>query len=142
MTNNKALRVLKELYIGIAIYALIFALIGIIFMRPIWIYLLALVVGAVGAGFQAYSIYDTLDITLELSEKKAKNFAMIKSMTRLVICLVLMIVAIIIHWTAFVGVTIGLLGLKISAFMNPIIKKLTTKIDGVEDTLDIEQNNI
>lgn len=142
MTNNKALRVLKELYIGIAIYALIFALIGIIFMRPIWIYLLALVVGAVGAGVQAYSIYDTLDITLELSEKKAKNFAMIKSMTRLVICLVLMIVAIIIHWTAFVGVTIGLLGLKISAFMNPIIKKLTTKIDGVEDTLGIEQNNI
>ena len=139
MGNHKARKVLKELYIGIAMYAFIFAIIGIIFMRPIWIYLLALVVGAVGAGFQAYSIYDTLDITLELSEKKAKNFAMIKSMTRLVICLVLMIVAIIIHWTAFVGVTIGLLGLKISAFMNPIIKKLTTKIDGVEDTLDIEQ---
>ncbi len=139
MTNHKALKVLKELYIGIAIYALVFALIGIIFMRPIWLYLISLIVGALGAGFQAYSIYDTLDITLELSAKKAKNFAMVKSMTRLVVCLVLMIVAILIHWTSFVGVTIGLLGLKISAFMNPIIKKITSKIDGVEDTLDIEQ---
>lgn len=139
MGNHKARKVLKELYIGIAMYAFIFAIIGIIFMRPIWMYLLSLAVGALGAGLQAYSIYDTLDITLDLSEKKAKSFAMLRSMSRLIICLVLMVVAVLIHWTAFVGVTIGLLGLKISAFINPIVKKITTKIDGVEDTLDIEQ---
>lgn len=139
MGNHKARKVLKELYIGIVIYALIFALIGIIFMRPIWMYLVSIFVGAFGACFQAYSIYDTLDITLDLSENKAKNFAMFKSMTRLVICLVLMVVAILIHWTAFVGVTIGLLSLKVSAFLNPFVRKITNKIDGVEDTLEIEQ---
>ena len=138
MANHKARKVLIELYIGIAMYAFIFALLGIIFMRPLWMYLIALLVGAVGACVQAYSIYDTLDITLDLTEKRAKNFAMVRSMARLFVCLILMVVAILIHWTAFVGVTVGLLGLKISAFINPLIRRLTAKIDGVEDTLDIE----
>ncbi len=108
-------------------------------MRPWWLFALSLLVGAIGAGIQAYSIYDTLDRALDLPEKNAKAFAMSRSMMRLLMCLVLMAVGIYIHWTSFAGVCIGLLGLKISAFFNPLIRKLVNKIDGVEDTLDIEE---
>jgi len=43
------------------------------------------------------------------------------------------------HTTAFVGVVIGLFGLKISAMFNPLISKLLKKLDRVVDTLDIEK---
>ncbi|MBO5425477.1 MAG: hypothetical protein J6A25_08185 [Lachnospiraceae bacterium] len=132
-------RVIKELYIGIGISALAFLILGCFLMRPYWIYALALVIGSVCACFQAYSIYETLDITLDLAPKKAKGFAMVRSIIRLLICMGLMIGGILIHWVAFVGVTIGLLTLKISAFLNPLISKRMNKIDGVDDTLDIEQ---
>ena len=134
-----SLRVLKELYIGIGLWVAVFMILGCIFMRPIWIYALSLVVGGAGACFQAYSIYDTLDRTLDLAPKGAKSFATARSILRLLICMALMIGGILIHWTAFVGVTIGLMCLKFSAFINPLIRKYTNKIDGVEDTLDIEQ---
>lgn len=132
-------RVLKELYIGIAIYAFIFMIIGIIFMKPVWVYAVSLLVGAAGACVQAYNMYDTLDRALDLPAKNAKGFTMIRSMLRLLICMVLMIGGILIHWTAFVGVTVGLLGLKISAFFNPVVKKIMIKLERVDDTLDIEQ---
>lgn len=137
-------KVLKELYIGIGIHVVVFMIIGSIFMRPVWIYIPALIVGGLGACFQAYGIYDTLDRALELSSKGAKSFATTRSIFRLIMCMAIMIGGILIHWTAFVGVTVGLLGLKISAFMNPFVKKLIIKfngnkeIDRVDSTLDIE----
>ena len=139
MMMKKSRRVLKELYIGIAVHAFIFMIIGIIFMKPWWMYAIALIVGALGACGQAYGMYDTLDKALDLTAKGAKSFAMIRSILRLLICMALMIGAIIIHWTAFVGATVGLLGLKISAFINPLVKKLLAKFEGVDDTLDIKQ---
>lgn len=132
-------KVLKELYIGIIIYACVFMIIGIIFMRPVWLYALALAVGALGACFQAYHIYDTLDRALDLSAKSAKSFASVRCIFRLVLCMALMIGGILIDWAAFVGVAVGLMGLKISAFLNPVVKKLIKRFDRVEDTLDIEQ---
>jgi hypothetical protein len=38
-----------------------------------------------------------------------------------------MVIGIMIHWSAFVGVTVGLLGLKGAAFMNPMIRKFLEK---------------
>lgn len=132
-------KVLKELYIGIAIYAFICMIIGIIFIKPRWIYAVAIIVGAVGACLQAYNIYDSLDCALNLAPKNAKGYATSKSIQRLGMCAFLMTVAIILHTTAFVGVVIGLFGLKISAMFNPLISKLLKKLDRVVDTLDIEK---
>lgn len=133
-------KVLKELYIGIAIHACAFLLIGMFFMRPFWIYALALMVGALGACLHAYGIYDTLDRALELPEKNARSFATTRCIVRLLLCMALMVGGILIHWSAFVGITVGLLGLKISAFFNPLLKKFLTKLERVDNTLDIEKN--
>lgn len=120
-----ARRVLMQLYIGIGMYFVVFGVLGIIFMRPIWLFIVSLFVGCVAACFIAYNMYDVLDRALELETGKAKSFVTVRSMIRLAVCLVLMAAGIMIDWVSFVGVTVGLLGLKVSAFLNPMIRKLT-----------------
>lgn len=132
-------KVLKEVYIGIAIYACIFMVIGVIFIRPAWIYAVALILGSIGACFQIRHIYDTLDRALELDSKNAKSFATVRSLFRLAICMGLMIGGILINWSAFVGVAVGLMGLKVSAFLNPLVGRILNRFDRVENTLDIDK---
>lgn len=125
---NSSKRVLKELCIGIGIHALAFMLVGAIFMRPYWLYFLSLLAGAGAACGVAYHMYDTLDRALELKAKNARGFVTARSLLRLLLCLALMIGGVLIHWTSFVGVTVGLLGLKTGAFLNPYISKRLNKI--------------
>lgn len=127
-------RILKELYIGIGITALFFLILGIIVMRPFYIFAIGLLVGVLGACVWVYSMYDTLDRALDLSKKNAKSFVALRSILRLIIVCVVMGVAIYIHWVLFVGVTVGLLTLKISALINPYIKRY---LDRKDDKTDI-----
>lgn len=119
--------VLKELYIGIGIVALFFMILGIIVMRPFWIFAIGLLLGASGACLWLYSMFDVLDKALDLTKKGAKNFVALRSILRLIIIMVFMGLALYIHWNAFVGVAVGLLSLKISALLNPYVKKYITK---------------
>ena len=140
--NNGPKQVLLELYIGIGIWVCILMLIGAFFMRPFWIFAPALVVGGGGACLQAYSIYDTLDRALELPRKNAKSFATGRSILRLILCMGLMAGGIMIHWVAFVGVTVGLIALKVSALLNPVLKKFLYKgIDNSEDIDSVDRVN-
>lgn len=124
MNQVAARRVLMQLYIGIGIYFAVFGVLGVIFMRPIWLFILSLFVGCAAACFIAYNMYDVLDRALELETGKAKSFVTVRSMIRLGVCLVLMAAGIMVDWVSFVGVTVGLLGLKVSAFLNPLIRKI------------------
>lgn len=120
-----ARRVLMQLYIGIGIYFTVFGVLGVIFMRPIWLFMISLFAGCAASCFIAYNMYDVLDRALELETGKAKSFVTVRSMIRLGVCLVLMAVGIMVDWVSFVGVTVGLMGLKVSAFMNPMVRKIT-----------------
>ena len=120
--------VLYELYIGIACHTFVFLILGLFFMRPLYIYIPALLIGGVLAIFYVYSMYDTLDRALELKADKARGFATLRSLLRLFSCLAVMVAAVLIHWSAFVGVTVGLLGVKVSAFINPLVKKVLDRV--------------
>lgn len=141
MNQVAARRVLMQLYIGIGIYFAVFGVIGVIFMRPIWLFILSLFVGCAAACFIAYNMYDVLDRALELETGKAKSFVTVRSMIRLGVCLVLMAAGIMVDWVSFVGVTVGLLGLKVSAFMNPLVRKITgdVAVEVQEDTASDEE---
>lgn len=142
-------KVLKELYIGILIHVVLFMLIGAVFMRPVWIYEVALLVGGIASCLMMFNVYDCLDRALEMQAKSAKSFMTVRVLLRLVIRLGLMVAGIMIHWTAFVGVVIGLLAPKTSAYLNPHIRKMEDRRNnrnqnenmhtGVDDTLDIKQ---
>lgn len=141
MNQVAARRVLMQLYIGIGIYFAVFGVLGVIFMRPIWLFILSLFVGCAAACFIAYNMYDVLDRALELETGKAKSFVTVRSMIRLGVCLVLMAAGIMVDWVSFVGVTVGLLGLKVSAFMNPLVRKITgdVAVEVQEDTASDEE---
>lgn len=131
-------RVLKQLYIGIAMFFVIFAILGLIFMRPVWIFELSLLAGCLAGCFMAYNMYDVLDRALDLEARKAKGFVTVRSFLRLGICLVLMAIAVKISWVSFTGVTIGLLGLKVSAFFNPLVRRLMGDVtEAAENVNDI-----
>lgn len=136
-----ARRVLMQLYIGIGIYFAVFGVLGVIFMRPIWLFIISLLVGCAAACFIAYNMYDVLDRALELETGKAKSFVTVRSMIRLGVCLVLMAASIMVGWVSFVGVTVGLLGLKVSAFFNPLVRKITgdAAVGVQEDTVSDEK---
>ncbi len=118
---------LKQLYIGIGVTVAVFAVVGAFFMRPIWIYEPALVVGGGAACFLMYHTYDCLDRALDMPVKGARTFITLRVLFRLVLRAGLLIAGILIDWSAFVGVAIGLLSIKISAFMNPLIKRYRIK---------------
>lgn len=134
-----SLRVLKELYIGISVSLALFLILGIIFIRPVWIYVCALLVGGAVAALIIRDTYITLDKALDMHSKGAHHYVTTRSLVRLVVKIILMVVAIMLNWVAFVGVTVGLLSPKISAYLNPMIKKYIFKDDGVLDTLHIEK---
>ncbi len=131
-------RVLKEIYVGIAIFVVCFLILGAFLMRPYWLFAVSLVIGGVAASLFLYHIYDCLDRALDMQQKDARQFVTIRSLFRLVFRGALMIGAIMIHWTAFVGVTIGLLSPKVASYFNPQISRLLNRFEGVDDTLDIE----
>jgi hypothetical protein len=102
-------------------------ILGMIFMRPRWMYALALIVGIIGAAGIIYNMYVNLDKALDMDSDKARSFTTAHSFLRLFAAAGLMVIGIIIHWSAFVGVTVGLMGIKVSAFMNPWIRKILDK---------------
>lgn len=119
-------RVLKQLYVGIAIYVAVFAVLGIFLMRPLWLFEVSLLVGGLAACFLVYHIYDCLDRALDMQAKNAKSFVTIRSLLRLLIRSALLIGAVLIHWVSFVGVAVGLLAPKVSAYFNPYIDRALT----------------
>ena len=51
-------RILKEMYIGMAVCMIVFLAIGAFFMRPYYIFALALLVGNLGGALRIYHIYE------------------------------------------------------------------------------------
>jgi small-conductance mechanosensitive channel len=125
--RKSPLQTIKELYIGLAVYGVLFMILGMIFMRPIIVYALALLVGLIGSAGLVYNMYVNLDKALDMDSEKARSHTTVHAFLRLLVSAGLMVIGIMIHWSAFVGVTVGLLGLKGAAFMNPMIRKLLEK---------------
>lgn len=115
-------KVLKELYVGIGIHLIFFLVLGMILIDAKLRFLCGIIIGALCAMVVSHNMYKSLDIGLELPPKDARNYVRKRSIFRLVFMLVVLVVSVIIDNTVFLGTIVGLLGLKTSAFLNPIIK--------------------
>ena len=123
MSERPETRTLLELYMGVLLLGTVILVIGLIFARPMWMYALGVLAGTATAMVQLYNMYDTLDRALDAEEGKARSYITAKSMLRLILIAVVMVVAYFIGFMAFVGVVLGLFTVKLSALINPWIKK-------------------
>ena len=123
MSKRPETRTLLELYVGVIVSSMVMLVIGIIFARPMWMYAVGIAVGTVATMFQLYNMFDTIDRALSVGEDKASGYMTAKSMFRLIISGVVMVGAYFIGFVAFVGAVLGLFSLKISALINPLVKK-------------------
>lgn len=128
-SDKVAGRALAKMIVGILLHGILFFIIGMIVIPRRIIFSLGLIVGLAGAIFAAISIYDALDIGLDLGEKSARMHVIKKTLIRFAVAIILMVGAILINIYAFVGVTVGLLSLKTSGLFHMAINKFLGETD-------------
>lgn len=117
-------KTLKTLLLGIMVYAIVFVIIGFFLSRNKQSYFAGLLLGIGIAAGLAVHLYKSLDYCLELDPESAEKTMRKKAVTRYLI----MVIA---AGTAGcfpeilnpVGLLIGLMGLKISAYLQPFIHR-------------------
>lgn len=125
--KNKAIWTVVDLWIGLSIYFLFFEIIGLIFVENRIPYTIGLLFGCITAAFLAWNMFVSIDQALDMSEQDAIKYTKRKSIVRALVMLVVAFVGMRVFWISFPGVIIGILGLKISAFLQPYTNSHITK---------------
>lgn len=125
---DNAKQTLKELILGIIIWAILFISIDLLLMKGKVAVFFGILLGSIVAIGNAVSIYKSLDTALDLdvnsSEKKMRKSALIRFGIMGLVVLLAIYFPEIIH---LIGVVFGILTLKLSAYLQPIIHKYISK---------------
>lgn len=122
--RNEGLRTLYELFVGIAVWAILWQIVGAFAVKDLLSCSVGLWVGAVLAAGCAWHMYYTLDRALDLNEKDAGGFATGRNMLRYGVIVMVMGVLMVTGWGNPLCAFLGLMGLKAAAFMQPFVHKL------------------
>lgn len=110
--------------IGIGIYAVLIELVGFFFSEDFFSYTLGLLFGVAVAIFLMIHMAKTLDRALDLPQVQATKYTRRKSFLRLAVMLVVMVIALMVEQLNFIAVILGMLGLKMGAFIAPKLLKV------------------
>lgn len=125
---------LPGLVAGIIIYGVVLQLVGMWFIDDKWAYSIGLwygIVIAVGMGIHiAVVIYDTVSF---YGQGDANRRVAAKSVLRYIIVVILFFILGYFNFGNLIAAVVGAMGLKVSAYMQPLLKKLTNKILGRDD---------
>ncbi len=127
---------LIELWVGIVFFALISLLAGIWFVENKLAYALGLPVGALTAVYLAWHMARSIDKMLDRAELGADAGAgmRVSSLLRYgIVVLVLIITALVSEWVNPISVFIGIIGLKVAAYLQPFTHKIVFKVFGWEE---------
>ena len=125
--ESQAKETLFDLLIGITCHFILLLTIGNIFIKNDIFYSLGLAMGCVTGMLLAVSIYSSLKTALELGEEEAERYIRKKANLRMFIMAVVTFMGIKMSMVSFIGIIIGILGLKISAFFQPYTNSYITK---------------
>ena len=115
---------LIEVLIGIWLLAVLVILAGVFFVPNPLSYVLGELVGSVTASAMMLHLYRSIDIELDLPEKKAVNHSRAMATTRSILFAGFLLA----EWISPYTVLAGLLARKIAALMVPLIEKIRTKV--------------
>lgn len=102
---------------------LAFWIAGVIKLKQVGFYELGLVLGTIMSLLWAKDIYDTLDKGLEKDQESASKYMKKRSIIRMLIIIVIIILGGYLSLNMIVGTMVGLISLKISAYVQVLINK-------------------
>lgn len=125
--NKEAFQTLTDLWVGIGLYFLILEVVGLIFTKNRVSYTLGLLAGCATAAFLAWHMYRSIDVALDLGEEDAPKYSGKNCMIRTLVMIAVAIAGIKLSIFSFPAVILGIFGLKIAAFTQPLIHSHITK---------------
>jgi ACR3 family arsenite efflux pump ArsB len=120
---------LFELCLGIVLYGVVFEMVLLFFSREPS-YSLGLWIGIVLAVTASVHMWWSIDRSMEKAKKEAARTVSVNSLIRYV---VLIVVLAVLAYTEFANPILtffGYMGLKLSAYLNPLVHKLRVKVCG------------
>lgn len=119
---------LLEVIIGIWLLAILVIFAGVFFVSNPLSYVLGEVVGSATASLMMLHLYRSLDIELDLPEKKAVNHAKFTSVVRSLIEIAVLAGSFYIaEWVMPYTVLAGLLARKFAAMLVPLMERIRTR---------------
>lgn len=122
---KKARQILREMFTGLVVWLLLVLIILLIIANNKIAVTLGVIWGGLWAAVLLLHMYRHLDIALDMDPKHAQGHVQLAAIKRLFI----MAVAIAVSMTAYryihpVGAVFGIYGVKISAYLQPIVHKI------------------
>ena len=122
LENSK--KTLKRLLLGILVYAVPFTIAGVLLVNNSVSYVIGLVIGCILSAFIAIHLYKSLDYCLDLDPESAEKAMKKKTMVRFIIMLLAVGISFCFPKVIDpIGLFIGMMGLKISAYFQPFIHR-------------------
>lgn len=119
----------RDLLTGALLYGIIVEIIGLIFVEERLRYSLGILVGYICVVGIICHMYWILEKALDMDPDSASKYSLRNSLLRYVCIFAVLVAAMLIPQVSLIAVVIMLLGIKISAYMQPIIYKyITSKI--------------
>lgn len=124
---NDGKKTFQELLIGIAVFAILFFIPGLFMKVDKLAYYLGLGLGILVAVLMTISMYTTIEKSLYMDEKSAVNYTKRSAIFRLLLIIVVLVAAVFINSVNIFTVVLGVLSLKLSAYLQPLTHKLISK---------------
>ena len=120
-------RTLYELVIGIVVCIFVF-LFGTLLTENPLAYILGLVIGGLIAGFMSIHMYRALQQAMLYDEEAATKKVQKGTILRILLMMTGLVAALIFpQWISVIGVALGVLSLKFSAYLQPLTHKFSEK---------------
>ena len=117
-------KTLLELIAGILIYGLLCQIIGLVFVEEKDAYSSGLWIGIVTAVAAALHMWHSLDVSLDYDENTASKKMQTQSIIRYVVIVLVMGLTMINGLTNPLAAFLGIMGLKVAAYLQPFTHKL------------------
>lgn len=124
---NKDNETLFDLIFGCIVYSIVFEAIGILVVENKGSYSLGLLLGTVVAIGLSVSMYKSLNRCLVMTEHQARRNMVFGTLFRAVVILLAAWSGMRLRYFSFPGIIIGILGLKISAYLHAYTNVYITK---------------
>ena len=125
--------VLKEMLLVIVVFGVLFQVIGVFVVGDLLTYAIGLWIGIILSGGMAIHMYWALETGMEMGEH-AKAHVQKHSVIRYAVVVIVFFVLAFLRKNAIVPCFLGLMTLKVSAYLQPYTHKLILKVQGNQDS--------